>query len=145
MCLIKAKVTVTGRKGSNLAQRKQYACAYVHACLQPLWRAAEGFELGSDTAATTPLWGANPVLSCGISEMPWARHMCWDRVSQAVRITQPALHSQDTHSHSLYSLGNVVRFNRYYTHAVLTHKMSNVTMNVSRSNIFTAGSLVKIT
>lgn len=39
-------------------------------CLQPSCRAAQEFEPGSDAAATTPLWGANPALSWGITEMP---------------------------------------------------------------------------
>ena len=45
-------------------------CESASARLQPLCRAVQEFERGSDAAATTPLWGANPVLSWGISEMP---------------------------------------------------------------------------
>ena len=45
-------------------------------CRQPMCPAAQEFERGSDAPATTPLWGANPVLSWGTSKIPWARHMC---------------------------------------------------------------------
>lgn len=60
-----------------MSHREHCACAYVQSmrlcirrCRQPLCWAVQEFEQGSDAAATTPLWGANPVLSWGISEMP---------------------------------------------------------------------------
>lgn len=77
MCLIKVKGhSDRQNRVKSHTEKTIYMCVRasrhlcLRTCLQPLCRAVQKFELGSDTMATTPLWGANPVLSWGISEMP---------------------------------------------------------------------------
>lgn len=91
---MKAKRSQGPERGSNLRQRKQYACVQ---------------EFESSSCGPTPLWGGNPVLNWGISEMPWAWHMCRTRVSQAALVPRPAPRPQDTHSHPLRPPASVMR------------------------------------